>query len=126
MVLSVSYTFVYCVFNLGQPDCASLTPPTHSVMTVTGLNFGNTTSFVCNAPYNLVGSAVRTCEINGQWSGVQPTCSRESIRAGKKSFIFHVGVLSDKTAAYRAILHNKSLTVALNTDDENTCPQMIR
>ena len=33
---------------------------------------------VCvQSPYVLMGSAVCTCEINGQWSGVQPTCVRK-------------------------------------------------
>ncbi|XP_065183994.1 MAM and LDL-receptor class A domain-containing protein 1-like [Sycon ciliatum] len=58
----------------GQTDCQVLSPPALGSMTVNGLMFTNTTTFVCTSPYVLMGSAVRTCEINGQWSGVQPTC----------------------------------------------------
>ncbi|XP_065190223.1 complement factor B-like isoform X1 [Sycon ciliatum] len=58
----------------GQTDCQVLSPPALGSMTVNGLMFSNTTTFVCTSPYVLMGSAVRTCEINGQWSGVQPTC----------------------------------------------------
>ncbi|XP_065177042.1 sushi, von Willebrand factor type A, EGF and pentraxin domain-containing protein 1-like [Sycon ciliatum] len=58
----------------GQIDCQVLSPPALGSMTVNGSMFSNTTTFVCTSPYVLMGSAVRTCEINGQWSGVQPTC----------------------------------------------------
>ncbi|XP_065192525.1 inactive serine protease PAMR1-like [Sycon ciliatum] len=58
----------------GQTDCQVLSPPALGSMTVNGLMFSNTTTFVCTSPYVLMGSAVRTCEINGQWSGVQPAC----------------------------------------------------
>ncbi|XP_065186210.1 sushi, von Willebrand factor type A, EGF and pentraxin domain-containing protein 1-like [Sycon ciliatum] len=58
----------------GQTDCQVLLPPALGSMTVNGLMLSNTTTFVCTSPYVLMGLAVRTCEINGQWSGVQPTC----------------------------------------------------
>ncbi|XP_065181756.1 CUB and sushi domain-containing protein 3-like isoform X3 [Sycon ciliatum] len=58
----------------GQTDCQVLSQPALGSMTVNGLMFSNTTTFVCTSPYVPMDSAVRTCEINGQWSGVQPTC----------------------------------------------------
>ncbi|XP_065179178.1 E-selectin-like isoform X3 [Sycon ciliatum] len=57
-----------------QTDCQVLSQPALGSMTANGLMFSNTTTFVCTSPYVLMDSAVRTCEINGQWSGVQPTC----------------------------------------------------
>ena len=72
---NAKHSCLLCHSVVGQSDCPALTLPAYATMTVTGNSFGNTTSFVCNKPYNLVGSAIRVCEINGQWSGVQPTCS---------------------------------------------------
>ena len=36
--------------------------------------YGNSIKFECNVGYTLQGSAVRTCEDNGLWTGTQPTC----------------------------------------------------
>lgn len=40
--------------------------------------FPGTMNFKCNTGYTIEGSASRTCNFrSGQWSGRQPTCSRE-------------------------------------------------
>ena len=37
---------------------------------------GAVASYECVAGYTLVGSATRTCQNNGSWSGSEPTCSK--------------------------------------------------
>lgn len=44
---------------------------------------GDTCSFTCNTGYDLAGSITRTCQSNGNWSGIEATCSR-----GKVVFTF--------------------------------------
>ena len=41
----------------------------------TSANVYNTVvSYTCNSGFRLVGSATRTCQANGQWSGEHPRC----------------------------------------------------
>ena len=37
---------------------------------------GDTCSFTCNIGYELTGSDIRTCQINGSWSGSDVVCRR--------------------------------------------------
>ena len=41
----------------------------------TGLNA--IASYTCDAGYELVGNAMRTCEGNGKWNGTEPMCTRK-------------------------------------------------
>ena len=35
---------------------------------------GDTVTYFCNKRYRLSGDASRTCQSNGEWSGIQPSC----------------------------------------------------
>ena len=35
---------------------------------------GTTATFTCDANYEMVGDAARTCQDDGAWSGTQPRC----------------------------------------------------
>jgi len=37
---------------------------------------GGTCTFTCDTGFTLSGSAVRTCQEDGTWSGTQPTCEQ--------------------------------------------------
>jgi hypothetical protein len=37
--------------------------------------YGSTVNVTCNDCYSISGATTRTCQANGTWSGVQPTCS---------------------------------------------------
>ncbi|XP_043916396.1 CUB and sushi domain-containing protein 1-like [Protopterus annectens] len=39
-----------------------------------GLTYRSEVSYQCKSPFKLVGSSKRTCQADGTWSGVQPTC----------------------------------------------------
>ena len=43
---------------------------------------GTVAHHVCDDGYVLVGGDIRTCEDNGQFGGVAPTCERKCIEIG--------------------------------------------
>ncbi|XP_019863680.1 PREDICTED: sushi, von Willebrand factor type A, EGF and pentraxin domain-containing protein 1-like isoform X2 [Amphimedon queenslandica] len=55
--------------------CMSLTAPTNgSVQFNFGTNLKSRATFSCNANLTLIGSSVRECQPDGNWSGKQPVC----------------------------------------------------
>ena len=36
---------------------------------------GDTVTYFCNKGYQLIGIESRTCQSNGEWSGIQPSCN---------------------------------------------------
>lgn len=59
-------------------DCDVLEAPKDGQVHVTGASFGAIAQYRCIPGFQLVGSANRTCLENGQWSGTEPLCERES------------------------------------------------
>ncbi|WAR04395.1 CSMD3-like protein, partial [Mya arenaria] len=57
-------------------DCPSLDDPTSGTVTVTGYSFDDTATYTCDNDYDIVGSALRTCAITGQWSISAASCVR--------------------------------------------------
>lgn len=58
-----------------QPvDCGSLAAPVNGSRSAGASTFGSTISFSCDSGYVRSGSASRTCQSDGTWSGTQPTC----------------------------------------------------
>ena len=47
------------------------------MVSVTGLNA--VAIYTCNEGYNRIGDAMRTCQLNGEWDGAEPTCSCKEI-----------------------------------------------
>lgn len=64
-----------CVFISTAVQCEFLTAPENGQVVLTGITFGSTASYNCLPGFNIVGSATRTCQENGQWSGQAPTCA---------------------------------------------------
>ncbi|XP_036402136.1 CUB and sushi domain-containing protein 1-like [Megalops cyprinoides] len=60
--------------------------------------------FTCEAGYTLIGSAERTCLLNGSWSGTQPVC--EAVSCGNPGtpaygkIIFSDGILFSNSVTY--------------------------
>ena len=42
--------------------------------TTAGNNYNSVVSYACNSGFRLVGSATRTCQADGTWSGEHPRC----------------------------------------------------
>ena len=63
-------------------DCGALSGPANGqVSHTTGTTLGRTATYSCNTGYNLMGDSIRTCQVNGMWSGSEPTCLRMLLHA---------------------------------------------
>ena len=61
--------------------CEGLTPPGYGrIVSTTGNNIDDTTTFECDEGFTLIGSATRRCLSNGQWSGVPTQCAGKLLR----------------------------------------------
>ena len=58
-------------------ECPPLSNPANGIVVVTGLTPDSIATYTCNADYRLFGDATRTCDFNGQWTSVEPFCSRK-------------------------------------------------
>ena len=60
-------------------DCGTLNAITNGqVNHPNGTTFGQTATYSCDTGYNLVEDITRTCQANGVWSGIAPSCASES------------------------------------------------
>lgn len=56
-------------------DCGHLPAPMNGTVTRGQTTYPNKLSFSCDEGFELVGSLVRQCGADGNWTGHQPTCS---------------------------------------------------
>ena len=75
LILPYVYTYVHAV------QCTELTDPINGMITCSLINspsfsYEDTCSFTCNIGYELTGSNTRTCQSDGNWNGIDVTCSR--------------------------------------------------
>ena len=56
-------------------------------MAVSGSNPGDTASYTCISSYSVTprSSKLRTCQRNGEWTGVDPICERELYISNKSN-----------------------------------------
>jgi len=62
-------------------DCPLLTAPNNGdINCLLGINgqpsLGDTCTFTCDDGYEIGGSAIRVCQLDGSWSGAETTCTR--------------------------------------------------
>jgi CUB/sushi domain-containing protein len=55
--------------------CSGATPPANGTVSSSSATVGNTITYACNAGYMLSGTATRTCQANGTFTGTAPTCA---------------------------------------------------
>lgn len=56
--------------------CRELADPANGAVTIpNGMTFTNVATYQCNERHNLEGEETRTCEADGEWSGVEPNCT---------------------------------------------------
>jgi formylglycine-generating enzyme required for sulfatase activity len=65
-------------------DCGSLSAPTDGSIDVSSTLEGATADYSCDAGYTLSGSAVRTCQDTGAWTGTAATCAPVDCGAPEK------------------------------------------
>ena len=64
-----------CSLFITVVDCGELgNPAGGSVSIAAGTTFGSTAEYNCNIGFLLIGNLERTCQSDGQWSGMEPTC----------------------------------------------------
>ena len=61
-------------FSLELAGCVALSDPINGNVTFTGTVNGSTANYSCRFPYQIAGETLRTCLVNGDWSGEDPTC----------------------------------------------------
>ena len=59
--------------------CPQLAAPVNGEVAVSGSNPGDTASYTCISSYSVTprSSKLRTCQSNGEWTGVDPICECE-------------------------------------------------
>lgn len=62
------------------PSCLELTSPDSGRVVFTGTTPGSIATYSCMPGYVLVGDKIRTCQENGEWTGIAPFCRRKSFR----------------------------------------------
>ena len=55
-------------------DCLNLTAPSNGQVSLTTTTFGSVAMYTCEEGYLVMGSAMRQCQANGNWSEEEPTC----------------------------------------------------
>src|SRR5260370_86042 len=55
-------------------DCGPLQAPKNGSVSAPQTTFGATATYSCGSGFGPSGSATRTCQLDGTWSGVDPTC----------------------------------------------------
>ena len=56
-------------------DCGTLVNPANgAVDTASGTTYGETATYTCDMGYGIQGDSLRTCGVDGLWTGNNPTC----------------------------------------------------
>ena len=55
-------------------DCGPLPHPAHGTVQYVRSTYGSEATYNCNDTYVLLGENPRTCQMNGEWSGIEPLC----------------------------------------------------
>eukprot|EP00058_Branchiostoma_floridae_P027893 XP_002613384.1 hypothetical protein BRAFLDRAFT_68379 [Branchiostoma floridae] len=63
-----------------RTKCPDLAAPAHGYVT-SGTFYGDTATYSCQIGYEIDGVAVRTCQADKTWRGMEPTCTRISCPA---------------------------------------------
>lgn len=59
-------------------DCGTVeSPPNGQVLLLHGTTLGSSAMYNCFQGFLLLGTTIRRCEANGEWSSVEPSCSRK-------------------------------------------------
>lgn len=65
-----------CVNLVAVILCKDLLSPDNGRVLYTNTSVASIARYTCDQGYSLSGSASRVCRFNGQWSGIEPTCSK--------------------------------------------------
>ncbi|XP_065902163.1 uncharacterized protein [Dysidea avara] len=57
--------------------CRPFEPIANGKIEVTGLTYASVAHFICDPGYYITGSAVRSCDTDGEWNGIEGVCKRK-------------------------------------------------
>ena len=58
--------------------CGLLKTPKNGFVNYTsGISYGDSATYHCDAGYTIIGDNQTVCQINGQWSAFTPVCARK-------------------------------------------------
>ena len=63
------------LFSLLVGYCDPPVAPSNGGEVHSGNLAGDTVTYFCYKRYKLIGNVSRTCQSNGEWSGIQPSCN---------------------------------------------------
>ncbi len=75
-------------------SCGSLSNPANGQVLTTDTVYQSTAIYSCDTGYTLSGDRIRTCQDNGEWSGVDPDCNCELGATGLASSSWRVLILA--------------------------------
>ena len=79
--------FAWCLLPFSLViNCGNLQNPLFGKVVLTGTTFGSSATYSCQRGYILVGWSTRTCQDNGQWSGVAPVCRSKQLSTSVYTF----------------------------------------
>lgn len=64
-------------FFIAEGSCGTLPDPENGLVRFTSIVLGGHATFICDQGYVREGDYVRTCGVDGTWSGASPTCQRK-------------------------------------------------
>ena len=63
------------LISVAEVNCRPLRDPHNGMIQFNSTGLGSETTYVCNPGFRLAfGDRIRTCTINGYWSGIMPCC----------------------------------------------------
>ena len=63
---------------LAAQPCPDVEDPAYGNVIITGTIPGSKVYYLCNEGYKTYGAQWRTCQLNGQWSGIETLCIRKT------------------------------------------------
>ena len=66
-------------FNSLEIACRPFEPIANGKIEVTGLTYASVAHFNCDPGYYITGSAVRSCDTDGEWNGIEGVCKRKHL-----------------------------------------------
>jgi hypothetical protein len=61
-------------------DCGPIATPDNGTVNVTASTYGSTATYKCNTGYASTDPLIRTCQADGTWTGVLPTCAIQMLK----------------------------------------------
>lgn len=74
-------------------DCGPLDNPQNGFVRLFSTLQGATATYTCQPGFDLIGNRLRTCQANGQWSGQDPICRRQSMTTNDYKVTYYVIIL---------------------------------